>query len=73
MKGIAAKVKKMIWGKGKTRIQILRDTDNNWFWRVKAGNNEILCHSEAYASKQMAEKGAAAAKKAFEEYNVEIL
>lgn len=70
---ISLKLKKLIWGKGKTRIQILKDHERNWFWRVKAGNREILCHSEAYASKQMAEKGIAAAKKAFEEYNIETL
>lgn len=70
---LSNRIKKLIWGKGKTRIQILRDTNHNWFWRAKAGNNEILCHSEAYASKQMALKGLSAAKKAFEEYNVETL
>lgn len=34
-----------------------------WFWKVKAGNGEILAHSEGYASSQACMETAAAIAK----------
>ena len=44
--------------------QLGEDDDERWFWHVKGENGEILAHSETYSSRQAAEKGIAAAKKA---------
>lgn len=35
-----------------------------WYFRVKARNGEILCHSETYTSKQSCLKGIKALRKA---------
>lgn len=34
-----------------------------YWWRLKAGNGKILCHSEMYTTKQSALDGIAAVKK----------
>ena len=34
-----------------------------YYWRLKAGNGEILCHSETYESKQAALKGIASCRR----------
>ena len=42
--------------------ELLRGSTGYW-WRLKAGNGEILCHSEIYTTKQSAQNGIAAAKR----------
>ncbi|MCA3605736.1 MAG: DUF1508 domain-containing protein [Methylobacterium sp.] len=42
-------------------FEILRAT-NGHYWRLKATNGEILCHSEVYTTKQSAQNGIAAVK-----------
>lgn len=34
-----------------------------YFWRLKANNGEILCHSQVYTTKQGAKDGIAAAER----------
>jgi len=34
-----------------------------FFWRLRAENGEILCHSEVYTSRARAEQGIAACKR----------
>lgn len=41
-------------------IEILTTNNGGYFWRIKAINGEILCHSEVYTTKQSAESGIAA-------------
>lgn len=36
---------------------------NGYYWRLKANNGEILCHSEVYTSVQSAQNGIAAVKR----------
>lgn len=36
---------------------------NGYYWRLKGGNGEILCHSETYTTKQSAERGAETANR----------
>lgn len=69
-------IKKLIWGKGRTRIQKFKGQDGNWYWRAKAGNGEELAkcsEGNGYSTKQMMEKGLEATKKAFLEWNIEDL
>lgn len=42
----------------KSKIEI-KKTNNpfRWYFRVKARNGEILCHSEVYTTKQECEQG----------------
>lgn len=44
-------------------FEILRANTGGYFWRLKGGNGETLCHSEVYTTKQSAEAGIAAAKR----------
>ena len=37
--------------------EIFAGRDGLYYFRVKATNGQILCHSEGYASRQMAEHG----------------
>lgn len=37
-------------------FEILRSSTGYW-WRLKAGNGEILCHSEDYTTRQSAQAG----------------
>jgi len=39
-------------------IEILKNKNGKWFWRIKADNGKILAHSEAYASKRNCQKTA---------------
>lgn len=39
------------------------NASNGYYWRLKGGNGEILCHSEVYTTKQSAERGADTAKR----------
>ena len=34
-----------------------------YWWRLKAGNHEILCHSEIYTTRQSAQNGINAVKR----------
>lgn len=36
---------------------------SGYWWHLKAGNGETLCHSEIYASKQGAQNGVEAARR----------
>ena len=42
-------------------FEILR-ANTGFYWRLKATNGEILCHSEVYTTKQAAQNGIAAVK-----------
>ncbi|WP_088688957.1 YegP family protein [Rhizobium sp. R634] len=44
-------------------FEILRASSGGYFWRLKGGNGETLCHSEVYTSKQSAQNGVDAAKR----------
>lgn len=37
-------------------INVLKNKNGAWFWRLKARNGKILAHSEAYSSKAKALK-----------------
>lgn len=39
------------------KFEILTAANGQFYWHFKAGNGEILCHSETYTSKQSAENG----------------
>jgi uncharacterized protein YegP (UPF0339 family) len=39
------------------RYEVLQARDGQWYFHLKAGNNEIIARSEMYASKQSAERG----------------
>ena len=39
------------------QFEILPSTNGQYYWRFKAANGEVLCHSETYVSKQGAENG----------------
>lgn len=43
--------------------KVKKTKNGQWYWDVIGGNNETLCHSEMYASKQMAKKGLNSARK----------
>ncbi len=34
------------------KFEIYLGQDNLWYWRLKAANNEIVCWSEGYSSRQ---------------------
>ena len=38
--------------------------NGQYWWRLKGSNGEILCHSEMYTTKQSAQNGISAAKRA---------
>lgn len=44
-------------------FEIFRSSDQRFFWTLKGGNGEKLCHSETYNSKQAAQDGIAAVKR----------
>ena len=44
-------------GQSNPKFEILPTANGQHYWRFKAANGEILCHSENYASKQGAENG----------------
>lgn len=41
---------------GAMKIEKFRDKGHRWRWRMKGGNGETLCNSEAYSSKAKCEK-----------------
>ena len=41
----------------------VRCFSGGYYWRLKAANGEILCHSEVYTTKQGAQNGIAAVKR----------
>ena len=47
-------------------VEVRLATDGGYFWRLRANNGETLCHSETYTRRGDAERGARAARKAFE-------
>jgi len=44
------------------KFQLFKGKDNQWYFRLKAGNGEIICASEGYTTKQMCQKGIEALK-----------
>jgi uncharacterized protein YegP (UPF0339 family) len=44
-------------------FEIHRASGGGFFWRLKAENGELLCHSEVYTTKQAAQNGIVAAKR----------
>ena len=44
--------------------ELFKDAGNQWRWRLKAANGEIVAQSEAYTRKADAERGLADAKEA---------
>lgn len=44
-------------------IEVTKNKWGNWFWRIKAGNNRILAHSEEYSSMGKALKTACSVSK----------
>lgn len=42
----------------KATIQLFKDVNGCWRWRLEASNGEILASSEAYSSKAMCRKTA---------------
>ncbi len=50
--------------KGFEVFEIHYTPGKGYWWRLKAGNGETLCHSEMYVSKQGAQNGIAAVKQA---------
>jgi len=44
-------------------FEILRATSGGYYWRLKAANGEVLCHSEVYTTKQSAQVGIEAVKR----------
>ncbi len=51
-----------IWNGTGARFEIDKSKDGKFFWHFKAENNETVCSSQEYASKQGAEKGIQALK-----------
>ncbi len=44
-------------------FEVFKATNGNFYWRLKAANGEILCHSEGYTVKQNAFNGIDAVKR----------
>lgn len=40
------------------KFEIYIGQDNNWHWRLKASNGEIVCWSEGYTTKESATNSA---------------
>ena len=38
------------------KYEIFQGGPEHWFWRLKAGNGEIICHSETFPSKGNAKR-----------------
>ncbi len=47
---------KNLFCKNSLQIILFQDQEQKWRWRIRSKNHEILCTSEAYTSRQMAEK-----------------
>ena len=46
------------------RFEIFQGMDEQWYWRLRGANNEVMASSEGYVSKGNAERGAKAARAA---------
>jgi len=46
---------------------------SNYYWRLRAGNGQIQCVSEAYVSKRNASRGASAARRSARVAVVKVL
>jgi uncharacterized protein YegP (UPF0339 family) len=55
------------------KFQTFKGKDNQWYFRLRAANGEIVCSSEGYTSKQSCEKGIQAIKKLAAEAPIEEL
>lgn len=44
-------------------FEIHRASNGGYYWTLKAGNGEKLCHSEVYTTKLAAQNGIGAAKR----------
>ena len=38
------------------KLEVLKGKSGKWYWRIKADNGRILCHSETYSDKCQAMK-----------------
>jgi uncharacterized protein len=45
------------------KFEIFKGADGKYYFRLKAGNGEIIAHSQGYSSKQGAQDGIASVKK----------
>lgn len=45
------------------KFEIFKGTNGKYYFRLKAGNGEIIAQSEGYSSKQAAQDGIASVKK----------
>ncbi len=46
------------------RYEVKRTGNGQWYWRLVAANNEVLCVSESYPDLETARKGVRAARRA---------
>lgn len=46
----------------KCKFTVFQGSDRQWYFRLRAPNGEILCHSEGYTSRQSAINGVTAVK-----------
>jgi uncharacterized protein YegP (UPF0339 family) len=37
-------------------VELVRNKNKKWFFRIKSGNGQILCHSEEYTRKSSAKR-----------------
>ena len=44
------------------KFQVFQGRDEQWYFRLRAANGEIICGGEGYSSKQMCLKGIEAVK-----------
>lgn len=54
------------------RFEIFQGKNGQWFWRLKARNNQIVAQSEAYTRKHGAYRAADAIRKGFNGYRTKI-
>lgn len=45
------------------KFEIFKGTNGKYYFRLKAGNGEVIAQSEGYSSKQAAQDGIASVKK----------
>lgn len=48
----------------KAKFEVLQTNSGKYYWRLKASNGEILCHSEEYTTRANAVAGTEACKRA---------
>lgn len=54
------------------KIQLFKDSDDKWRWRLRAKNGAVLATSEAYSSKDKAKQTASAVHDAFRGAKVSV-